>query len=72
LIDVNGTLYGTTYYGGASGCNDVGCGTVFQISPSGSGYSTLYDFQGKPDGQHPMSGLTAAQGALYGVTWTGA
>jgi len=27
LIDVNGTLYGTTYYGGASGF-----GTVFRVS----------------------------------------
>jgi uncharacterized repeat protein (TIGR03803 family) len=29
LIDVNGTLYGTTYYGGTS----HGSGTVFAIAP---------------------------------------
>jgi uncharacterized repeat protein (TIGR03803 family) len=35
LIDVNGTLYGTTQEGGSHGgtCGDIGCGTVFAISP---------------------------------------
>ncbi len=31
LINVNGTLYGTTYEGGATGA-----GSVFSIAPSGS------------------------------------
>jgi hypothetical protein len=30
---VNGVLYGTTYYGGGSGCGGSGCGTVFSVSP---------------------------------------
>lgn len=73
LIGLNGTLYGTTHFGGvsASGCKGVGCGTVFEIRPSGSGYRILYDFQGPPDGMYPESGLTAVQGTLYGVTWIG-
>jgi hypothetical protein len=34
LIDVNGTLYGTTYYGGyEKGCGGKGCGTVFALTP---------------------------------------
>ena len=48
-----------------------GCGTVFQISASGSGYSTLHEFQGTPDGDGPRSGLIAAQGTLYGTTSDG-
>ncbi|MGA9945443.1 MAG: choice-of-anchor tandem repeat GloVer-containing protein [Candidatus Cybelea sp.] len=32
-IEVNGTLYGTTYEGGGSGCGGGGCGTVFAVTP---------------------------------------
>jgi len=32
LINVNGTLYGTTGYGGSGSC-EIGCGTVFSLSP---------------------------------------
>jgi uncharacterized repeat protein (TIGR03803 family) len=32
LINVNGILYGTTFYGGGSQCQN-GCGTVFFVSP---------------------------------------
>jgi hypothetical protein len=34
LINVNGTLYGTTSQGGGTGRYDnFGCGTVFKITP---------------------------------------
>ena len=34
LLDVEGNLYGTTYYDGDFHCNDAGgCGTVFALSP---------------------------------------
>jgi uncharacterized repeat protein (TIGR03803 family) len=33
VIDVNGTLYGTTIYGGNENCNS-GCGTVFMLDLS--------------------------------------
>jgi uncharacterized repeat protein (TIGR03803 family) len=32
-IDASGTLYGTTYAGGGTGCGGEGCGVVFQIKP---------------------------------------
>ena len=32
----DGNLYGTTYLGGASGCNGASCGTVFKITQSGA------------------------------------
>jgi len=33
LIEVGGTLYGTTEFGGGTGCGGNGCGTVFAITP---------------------------------------
>jgi uncharacterized repeat protein (TIGR03803 family) len=68
LIDVKGTLYGTTGNGGGSGCEfGSGCGAVFKISSSGQ-ESVLYSFQGGNDGAHPFAGLTELNGNLYGTT----
>jgi uncharacterized repeat protein (TIGR03803 family) len=69
VADRNGALYGTTTFGGG-GCF-YGCGTVFKLTKSGSGYieSILYRFTGGNDGQGPGSGVIAdASGALYGTT----
>ena len=65
LLDVNGTLYGTTYYGGANGD-----GTVFAITTSGT-ETVLHSFAGKPDGAHPYAGLINVNGTLYGTTTSG-
>ncbi len=35
LTVLNSTLYGTTYWGGGSGCFNTGCGTIFEVSTSG-------------------------------------
>lgn len=64
LVDVGGTLYGTTAYGGES--ND---GAVFKITPSGS-ESLIYSFQGGSDGAVPQS-LAVLNGTLYGTTTSG-
>ncbi len=60
----DGTLYGTTQYGGAAGN-----GAVFRIQPDGSGYSTLFSCQfSGGDGylaQAPMT--TGSDGMLYGT-----
>ena len=32
-VEVSGVLYGSTYYGGGSGCGGSGCGTVFAVTP---------------------------------------
>lgn len=68
IADKKGALYGTTFGGGA------GYGTVFKLTPSGTGYSEtlLYQFQGGNDGEFPMDGLIADKaGALYGTTANG-
>lgn len=69
LIDVNGELFGATFAGG-SGCNGVGCGTVFEISTSGR-ERVVHRFKGAPDGSGPLGGLIDVNGTLYGTTLTG-
>jgi uncharacterized repeat protein (TIGR03803 family) len=65
----NGDLYGTTIYGGNSGCS-FGCGTVFKITPGGA-LTTLHSFDGT-DGGNPAAGLVqAVDGDFYGTTYGG-
>ena len=69
LINVNGTLYGTTVEGGAY-CT-LGCGTVFSITTSGK-ETVLYSFKGgSGDGESPYGSLTNVDGTLYGTTTEG-
>jgi len=70
VIDVNGTLYGTTGDGGDGSACFGGCGTVFSITPSGK-ETVLYAFQGGNDGIDPQGGLISVKGTLYGTTWSG-
>lgn len=77
LVALNGTLYGTTEYGGTGTCNlragarTSECGTVFAITPSGK-ETVIYRFTGRPSGgQAPVAGLTVVNGKLYGVTMYG-
>jgi uncharacterized repeat protein (TIGR03803 family) len=65
LLDVNGTLYGTTVGGGA-----YGEGTVFAITVSGK-ETVLYSFKGGTDGLHPEAALVNVNGILYGTTASG-
>ncbi len=71
IFDQAGNLYGTTSEGGNGGCNGLGCGTVFQLTPSGSGWTenVLYAFQNSSDGANPIGGLIfGPSGSLYGTT----
>lgn len=66
LIDVKGTLFGTTSAGGA-----YGLGTIFAIAPSGK-ERVFYSFKStKNDGANPYARLIEANGALYGTTLNG-
>jgi uncharacterized repeat protein (TIGR03803 family) len=75
FMDKSGALYGTTVQGGTGGSPCIGgCGTVFKLTPSRSGYaeSVLYSFQGGSDGLGPQASLTGdSTGALYGTTYAG-
>jgi uncharacterized repeat protein (TIGR03803 family) len=63
-------LYGTTTYGGY--CGQYGCyGTVFELSPSASGWTetVLCSFTDGNDGSTPVAGLVFdTAGNLYGTT----
>lgn len=65
LIELNGTFYGTSLYGGT-----YNSGTVFSVTPSGD-ESVLYSFKGGSDGWSPYGGLVAIGGELYGATADG-
>jgi len=69
VVDTQGNVYGTTMFGGDSyDCSLGGCGTVFQITPSGT-EKVLHTFTAPPDGHWPTSDLVLdAQGNLYGTT----
>jgi len=64
LINVDGTLYGTTSEGGRGGC-----GTVFSVTPAGA-ETVLYSFKCS-DGANPRGGLLNVGGTLYGTTENG-
>jgi uncharacterized repeat protein (TIGR03803 family) len=81
-VGSDGSLYGTTMYGGSGICPNgyAGCGTVYQLtpptSPGGPWTETiLYNFGGVSagyDGANPMAGVVIAQnGKLYGTTQRG-
>jgi uncharacterized repeat protein (TIGR03803 family) len=65
LINVNGTLYGTTTEGG-SGCA-YGCGTIFSVTTAGV-ETVLYRFAGTSDGWFPAAPLLYVNGAVCGTT----
>jgi len=65
LINVNGTLYGTTYVGG-----EHGCGTVFSITSTGT-QRVLHSFGSGTDGCEPQGALVNVHGTLYGTTQFG-
>jgi len=67
ILDGSGNFYGTTQGGG----ND-GLGTVYSLSPSGSGWTeaVLYSFNGSYGDEYPQFGrlFLDAPGNLYGTT----
>jgi uncharacterized repeat protein (TIGR03803 family) len=78
IVDASGNLYGTTFEGGTGPCSDgviVGCGTVFELSPQGGGWTEkiLHSFGVvEGDGAYTFAGLIFdSSGDLYGTTWSG-
>lgn len=78
IRDSAGNLYGVTAGGGkyfGQFCQNSGCGTVFEISPTANGAWTthvLYNFTGNADGANPMESLVMdSSGNLYGAAQYG-
>jgi uncharacterized repeat protein (TIGR03803 family) len=74
LLDVGGTLYGTTAGGGDRACDSGGCGVLYQIGKTGK-YSILHRFAGSAGGDgdtNVFGGLAlGTDGGIYGATWYG-
>lgn len=78
-VDANGNLYGAAFSGGnttLTACKSdglKGCGTIFELTKSGSTWtnSPIWTFS-YSDGASPVGSLIAdSSGALYGVTENG-
>jgi uncharacterized repeat protein (TIGR03803 family) len=73
-MDSSGALWGTTYSGGENGCLLEGCGTVFKLEKTSTGWTetTTFTFNGA-DGSHPYAGLTwdPRRHVFYGTTQFG-
>ena len=72
LAFFDGSLYGTTHYGGRKTrlCSN-GCGTVFRLSIGSDAEKVLYAFHGGSDGLEPVAGVVHVVGTLYGTTQYG-
>ena len=83
VIGSNGSLYGSTYSHGGSGCGGNGCGTVFNLRPPATFCRSilcpwmetgLYTFMGNNDGSEPTQGTNVIfdqMGNIYGTTVSG-
>jgi uncharacterized repeat protein (TIGR03803 family) len=66
ILDAQGNVYGTTFYGGSAGA-----GTVFELDVDGS-ETFLFSFGISSDGLYPEAGLVRDEaGNLYGTTMSG-
>jgi len=73
---IDGSLYGTTYYGGTGNCFDgsgIGCGVVFKLTRNGQ-FQVLHNFQMSDGVIYPLNNLVLADdGNFYGANpWGGA
>jgi uncharacterized repeat protein (TIGR03803 family) len=57
----DGTLYGTTYYGGTNGD-----GSIFELNSDGSGYNVVHSFSGADS--NPSGMIQGNDGEIYGTT----
>lgn len=77
VIEINGTLYGTTQGGGTytkTICMSAGsipngtCGTVYRINPATGVERVLHSFGKFGDGENPAAAPLAVGNTLYGTT----
>jgi uncharacterized repeat protein (TIGR03803 family) len=72
IRDSEGNLYGATEHGGGSANCGGGCGTVFELSPTGGGKwkeAVVHRFDAQWDGAYPGVGalILDSSGNLYGT-----
>ena len=70
-LGTNGNFYGATFNGGTGTACTGGCGTVFELTPSGK-LTILWNFEGGNGGEFPYSGpIEGTDGNFYGTTYQG-
>lgn len=74
VFDAQGNLYGSTEFGGTGSCSIFGCGTVYELSPTGDATwkeTILHNFNDS-DGKQIHAGLIIDSfGNLYGMATGG-
>jgi uncharacterized repeat protein (TIGR03803 family) len=74
ILDSAGNVYGTTAFGGTATDCEMGCGTVFQLVPSGGSWTEniLLNLDTESSGSDPQGTLTMdSSGNLYGTAVKG-
>jgi uncharacterized repeat protein (TIGR03803 family) len=70
-VGSDGNFYGATVWGGDYSQCGVGCGILFEVTPTGT-YTNLHSFAALSDGAGPNEGpIQANDGNLYGTTQFG-
>lgn len=70
LVAPDGTLFGSTYFGGSRKCGSIGCGTLFALKPAAGGYTytLIHAFGTNPIGTFPGTQPTwDGVGGIYGT-----
>jgi uncharacterized repeat protein (TIGR03803 family) len=78
VIDANGNLYGSAFYGGKLKCSypgwgepiGKGCGTIYKLDTQGD-FTVLHSFTGPNDGSYPLGLTIDSAGNLYGIAGSG-
>jgi uncharacterized repeat protein (TIGR03803 family) len=76
-VGSDGTLVGATQLGGSNGCEKLGCGTIFRLTPPAGGGTSwseaiVKQFNGGADGAYPTSvTMVPHQGGIFGTTSQG-
>jgi uncharacterized repeat protein (TIGR03803 family) len=68
---IDGSLYGTTIYGGTGTCTGtgIGCGVIFKLTPDNQ-FKILYNFQQTSGSINPINDLLLGyDGNFYGTTY---
>ena len=64
-------IAGSTLYGMTSGGGNYNNGEIFKINSDGSGYASLYSFDGESAGGDPLGSLSLSDSSMYGMTNSG-
>jgi hypothetical protein len=73
IQDKSGNLWGTAEQSGDASCgnDNIGCGTVFELTPGSGGqwnYNVIHTFTGGIDGSSPGNLFTDPAGRIYGTS----